>query len=171
MASPYDESLLASAPAATKKQLQHGYNSDLLAEKPVAATPPASNSRQNSRLDLEAYPQDGRSTSAIPPLEKPTPFYRTKKGIIILIVAFVVIVAAVVGGAVGGTKKKSSNSNVGVGVGGTAPSGTQGVGGKTPSSTSSGASHSTASSTSTTTSPITTGSSPPGGGEGAGPGQ
>ncbi|KDR78007.1 hypothetical protein GALMADRAFT_244978 [Galerina marginata CBS 339.88] len=94
----YDESLLASAPVATKAQLQSGYNPDLLVEK---HTPPP------SRQGITPAPaRDGRDleSQAVPPK---APFYRTKKGIIIIAVAVVVVIAVVVGGAVGGSKKKN----------------------------------------------------------------
>jgi len=97
----YDENLLASAPAATKAQLQSGYNPDLLVEK---HTPPPS----RPSLTTPAPVRDGRDleSQSIPPKQ---PFYRTKKGIIIIVVAIIVIIAVVVGGAVGGSKKKNNN--------------------------------------------------------------
>ncbi|KAF8963284.1 hypothetical protein BDZ97DRAFT_1758768 [Flammula alnicola] len=112
----YDEQLLASAPVATKAQLQSGYNPDLLVEK----TPPASSSRH----DLE----DGRDFGQTPrpepdgkPLPPKAPFYRTKKGIIIIVVALVVVIAAVVGGAVGGSRKKTNNQSTSQSVSSQAP--------------------------------------------------
>ncbi|KIK01673.1 hypothetical protein K443DRAFT_678215 [Laccaria amethystina LaAM-08-1] len=94
----YDESLLAAAPAATKQQIQGGYNPDLLKEKVSASvTPPP--------RDVEAQ-LPSREVSITP---APTPFYRTKKGLIIIAVAAVVIIAAVVGGAVGGSKKHKNS--------------------------------------------------------------
>jgi len=110
----YDENLLASAPAATKAQLQGGYTTDLLAEK---ATPPSS--QRGHGRDVEP----GRSSNGSSKPSKPTPpeapltpaklpFYRTKKGIVILaVVAAVVIIAAAVGGGVGGSRKKSNNTS------------------------------------------------------------
>lgn len=98
----YDETLLAAAPAATKKQIQGGYNPDLLQEKVTpSVTPPPRNVR-----DVEAQ-LPSREVSITP---APTPFYRTKKGVIIIaVVAAVVIIAAVVGGAVGGSKKHKTS--------------------------------------------------------------
>ncbi|KJA26537.1 hypothetical protein HYPSUDRAFT_75351 [Hypholoma sublateritium FD-334 SS-4] len=115
MSSPYDQSLLASAPAATRAQMQDGYNPDILNEKPAAPTPPASNSRQN----LEAY-GNGSTTPALAQegayvSPSKTPFYRTKKGIIVILVVLAVIIGAVVGGAVGGTRKKKTDTGVQVG--------------------------------------------------------
>ncbi|KAF8153761.1 hypothetical protein B0H34DRAFT_799719 [Crassisporium funariophilum] len=103
----YDESLLASAPVATREQLQSGYTTDLLTEK---ATPPT------SRRDLEAATTPmvvNREVAHTTPVK--TPFYRTKKGIIIIVVVVLVIIAAVVGGAVGGSKKKNPQLSQDVG--------------------------------------------------------
>jgi len=101
----YDEKLLASAPKATKAQLQDGYNSDLLAEKPStqAVDPEAANRIQT--------PVQGQEFT--PFTKKKGPFYTTKKGIIIIVVLVVaVIIAAVVGGVVG-SRNKSQNSVAG----------------------------------------------------------
>jgi len=96
----YDENLASLAPAATKAQLQSGYNPDLLVEK---QTPPP------SRQDLAPSrgPERERELESQSPPPK-QPFYRTTKGIIIIAVAIIVIIAAVVGGAVGGSKKHTS---------------------------------------------------------------
>jgi len=99
--SSYDENLLASAPKATRAQLQDGYNPDLLAEK-TSSTPTI------PHVDPElANHRPAAVQREDVPLTK-TPFYGTKKGIIIIVVVIVVIIAAVVGGAVGGTRKKNS---------------------------------------------------------------
>jgi len=95
----YDENLLESAPAATKAQLQSGYNPDLLKDKPTAS--------MSSRQDLTLPPNRDAEKQLPPPK---TPFYRTTKGILIILVAAAVVIAAVVGGAVGGTKKHHSSA-------------------------------------------------------------
>jgi len=99
----YDANLLASAPVATKAQLQDGYDPVLLAEKQTPLP---------SRRDLEAgVPAGETRDTAITPTKQP--FYRTKKGIIIIFVAVIVIIAVVVGGAVGGSshKKKTTSAS------------------------------------------------------------
>jgi len=116
MSSPYDESLLASAPKATKSQLQSGYNPDLLVEK-TSSTPTSAVDPEIANLRSPVVRRDGAGAD-FPLTEQKVPFYRTKKGIIIIItVLFIVIIAVVVGGAVGGTRKKKSitiNSNGGL---------------------------------------------------------
>ncbi|KAJ3509641.1 hypothetical protein NLJ89_g5111 [Agrocybe chaxingu] len=98
----YDANLLAQTPAATKAQLQGGYNADILNEK----TTPSPPSRRTTG-DVEA----ARPTpAAAPPPPPKTPFYRTRKGVIIIVVALIVVIAAVVGGAVGGTRNRSSST-------------------------------------------------------------
>ncbi|KIM37804.1 hypothetical protein M413DRAFT_256240 [Hebeloma cylindrosporum] len=93
----YDENLLASAPAATKAQLQSGYNPDLLVEKPTSP---------RSRRDVEARGSSPVEKADHEPMPPKVPFYRTRKGLIIIaVVAIAVIIAAAVGGAVGGKKK------------------------------------------------------------------
>jgi len=90
----YDENLLASAPVATKAQLQSGYNPDLLVEK---TTPPP-----RPRRNLEAGDTSPIEQADHEPMPPKVPFYRTKKGMIIIaVVAIVVIIAAAVGGGVG----------------------------------------------------------------------
>ncbi|KAK0477594.1 hypothetical protein IW261DRAFT_268164 [Armillaria novae-zelandiae] len=109
--SGYDEALLADAPAATRAQLQEGYNPDILRPN---RTPPV---RNDSDPDPES--QSGPPTSkehlplsaeSSPPLRR-IPFWRTRKGIIIIVIAVIVVIGAVVGGAVGGTVGKSSSSS------------------------------------------------------------
>jgi len=148
----YDSTLLASAPAATKSQLQEGYATDLL-EKPVPSPgqsrPDLHDQSNNAQRDIERQ-------QALPPAK--VPWYRTKKGIIILAVALIVIIAAAVGGGVGGSKKKKNNTDAasqqaGSAGGGQGASGTsssagssvsgssttgapsQGAGGQTPTAT------------------------------------
>ncbi|CAA7263953.1 unnamed protein product [Cyclocybe aegerita] len=100
----YDANLLAQTPAATKAQLQGGYNADLLNEK---TTPSPSPPSRRTTGDVEA----ARPTpAAAPPSPPKAPFYRTRKGIITIVVALIVVIAAVVGGAVGGTRNRSSST-------------------------------------------------------------
>ncbi|KIJ93547.1 hypothetical protein K443DRAFT_12797 [Laccaria amethystina LaAM-08-1] len=80
----YDETLLA---ATTKKQIQ---------KVTASVNPPLAR-------DIE----DAREVRITP--AAPTPFYRTRKGVIIITVAAVAIIAAVVGGAVGGWKKHKNS--------------------------------------------------------------
>jgi len=100
----YDANLLASAPVATKAQLQSGYNPELLAEK---TTPPS------SKPDLEARGSSPvKRTEYVPPIlpKAKAPFYRTRKGIIIVVVVLVVIIAAAVGGGVAASKAKNKHA-------------------------------------------------------------
>ncbi|KAK0218971.1 hypothetical protein IW262DRAFT_1483336 [Armillaria fumosa] len=109
--SGYDEALLAEAPAATRTQLQEGYNPDILRPN---RTPPVRND-----TDPDPESQSGPPTSkehlplsaeSSPPLRRIL-FWRTRKGIIIIVIAVIVVIGAVVGGAVGGTVGKSSSGN------------------------------------------------------------
>jgi hypothetical protein len=110
----YDSTLLASAPAATKTQLQEGYTTDLL-EKPTASPAHSRPDLHDGRDSTSGTPNHQRDLerqqafAAAPPTK--VPWYRTTKGLIILAVAFVVIIAAAVGGGVGGSKKKHNNSD------------------------------------------------------------
>ena len=47
---------------------------------------------------------------SIPPKPLPTPFYRTRRGIIIIAVVVAVALAAIIGGAVGGSLKSKSST-------------------------------------------------------------
>ncbi|KAF5329542.1 hypothetical protein D9619_009363 [Psilocybe cf. subviscida] len=129
----YDSTLLASAPAATKSQLQEGYATDLL-EKPTA-------SPSQSRPDLHNgsssnIHRDVERQQPLPPTKAKVPWYRTTKGIIILAVAFIVIIAAAVGGGVGGSKKKKNNDDaVSQGAGSAGAGGQSGAGAPAGSST------------------------------------
>ncbi|KAM6493069.1 hypothetical protein JOM56_011203 [Amanita muscaria] len=122
----YDESLLRDAPVATRKQLQEGYTTDLLAshkslnrtQSPLpdgatAAIPPTA-----LRADLEQgqRSQDGFNhytplSEKVIPSSNRIPFWRTTKGIIIIAVLAIIIVGVVVGAAVGTTVHKSSVTN------------------------------------------------------------
>ncbi|KAK0502523.1 hypothetical protein EDD18DRAFT_695097 [Armillaria luteobubalina] len=109
--SGYDEALLAEAPAATKTQLQEGYNPDIL--RPNRTTPvrndtdPDPESQSGPPTSKEHLPLSAESS----PPSRRIPFWRTRKGIIIIVIAVIVVIGAVVGGAVGGTVGKSSSSN------------------------------------------------------------
>jgi len=109
----YDEKLLASAPKATKAQLQDGYNPDILIEKkPTPKTP-----KTIVVVDPEAAKRDQtpvqREESSSLITEKKRPFYTTMKGIIIIaIVVIAIIIAAVVGGVVGSRNSKAQNDVV-----------------------------------------------------------
>ncbi|KAJ7597733.1 hypothetical protein C8J56DRAFT_327305 [Mycena floridula] len=95
MSSPYDQSLLAAAPVATKAQLQEGYNADLLAPPTRRPTNPENGVPSNEKV--------------VPALPR-VPFWRTTKGLIIIGVAAVVIVVAIVVGAVVGSKHKAKST-------------------------------------------------------------
>jgi hypothetical protein len=108
----YDSTLLASAPAATKSQLQEGYTTDLL-EKPTASPAHSRPDLHDGRDSTTATPNHQRDVERQQAFAAPAkvPWYRTTKGLIILAVAFVVIIAAAVGGGVGGSKKKKNNND------------------------------------------------------------
>ncbi|KAG6831374.1 hypothetical protein H0H87_005304 [Tephrocybe sp. NHM501043] len=130
----YDQTLLATAPAATKAQLQGGYTTDLLHSNQGNATPPPFSA---SQADVERGLVHKESSHVAP--TRALPFWRTRKGMIIIFVAIIVILAAVIGGAVGGTVGKNNTSNGSSGDGqqpGTVGSGGDGVdsgGSSTPS--------------------------------------
>jgi len=113
----YDENLLEEAPAATRAQLQEGYNVDLLDERRPQrsrsthvpnATPPVSSTTPRPNVPVlgsqEKFQERGSSPS--PSSKKRLPFWRTTAGIITIVVVVIVIIGAVVGGAVGGTVGK-----------------------------------------------------------------
>jgi len=105
----YDQNLLGAAPAATKEQLQEGYNVDLLKGRRGASTTPAPPPHST---DVEAAfrrPKEYNPVDASAPGKPRTSFFQTTRGRIVIIVA-VIVVIAVVGGAVGGTvgKKKTA---------------------------------------------------------------
>jgi len=148
----YDENLLASAPKATKAQLQSGYNPDLLLEK---ATPPRSRPSTGNNAGGNS-PVEQADHEPMPPK---VPFYRTRKGIIIIVVvAIVVIVAAAVGGGVGGKHKKKQTNIAQQGAGAS----TEGGATSTPTTGHSQITHGTT----TTPSPATATTSPPAQGAG-----
>ncbi|KAF8809970.1 hypothetical protein BYT27DRAFT_7187300 [Phlegmacium glaucopus] len=134
--SHYDESLLASAPKATKAQLQDGYNPDLLVEKNSSSVPASVIDPEAANHHANAV---GREEGAVLPPTKKLPFHHTQKGIIVIVVLVVIIIAVVVGGAVGGTRAKhgskiasnatsSATANASVIINGAAPaSSTTGV--------------------------------------------
>jgi len=103
----YDANLLASAPVATKAQLQSGYNPDLLAEK---TTPPPSKPDLEARGSSPVVQTDYERPIPIPPK---VPFYRTRNGIIAIVVVLAVIIAAAVGGGVAGSRKKTITATQG----------------------------------------------------------
>ncbi|KAK2460416.1 hypothetical protein APHAL10511_007581 [Amanita phalloides] len=129
----YDESLLRSAPAATREQLQEGYNADLLAtpvrsksvhkpgpirQVPSGAAPPIPpaplRSGTASEIEQGTIPGANPTNSYTALGEKAAegekrPFWRSKAGIIVVIIVIVVVIGAVVGGAVGGTVSRHSN--------------------------------------------------------------
>ncbi|KAF8646188.1 hypothetical protein AX16_007332 [Volvariella volvacea WC 439] len=107
----YDHNLLASAPAATKKQLQEGYTTEILA--PVRKPEPAPAAASDPEL---AQPRSGsRPPTTIDDAdyypEKKVPFWRTTKGIVIIVIAVIAVLGAVIGGAVGGTVGRNNNSS------------------------------------------------------------
>jgi len=135
VADSYDENLLREAPAATREQLQEGYNPDLLVaparhksvrrQSPILSTPPGAAAPalpglahpHGSDMEQGNVVSTGKSSNSYDLLrEKPeesgkTPFWRSKSGkIVIGIIVALVIIGAVVGGAVGGTLSKKSNN-------------------------------------------------------------
>jgi len=98
----YDANLLASAPKATKEQLQSGYTTDLLKPKP----------KSRRTRDLEAGQVDQKNTESSPAPSKiaPVPFYRSRKGIIVISIVVIVVLGAVIGGAVGATQGKKAHA-------------------------------------------------------------
>ncbi|KAG6900191.1 hypothetical protein C0993_001707 [Termitomyces sp. T159_Od127] len=92
----YDEALLATAPTSTKAQRQEGYSTDLLNSSSGTATPPISTTQVDVEHGLAQKEYNGA-------YKRPTPFFRTRKGIIIIAVLVIVILAAIIGGAVGGS--------------------------------------------------------------------
>jgi len=111
--SKYDENLLASAPKATKAQLQDGYNPDILVEKPTPnnATTAVVDPEAANRVQTPVKRQESGSFIN----EKKRPFYTTRTGIIVIAVALlVIIVVAVVGGVVGSRKTHDDSANSGV---------------------------------------------------------
>jgi hypothetical protein len=109
MSSQYDENLLASAPQATKAQLQGGYNPDILVEQ--TSSIPASPAVDPEVAEQPLIPAPRQSEDALPLTKKKVPYYATTKGIIIIVILVVVVIGAVVGGAVGGTRKKKTSSH------------------------------------------------------------
>ncbi|KAF9062342.1 hypothetical protein BDP27DRAFT_294725 [Rhodocollybia butyracea] len=102
--SSYDTQLLASAPEATREQLQEGYNPNLLQsgkKKDVDAELDSPNGK-------EGYPPS-TSFAQASSSRRAVPWFRTTRGIIIIVVVALVIIAAVIGGAVGGTRHKHKN--------------------------------------------------------------
>jgi len=98
----YDENLLASAPIATKEQLQEGYNPDILnPNRKANSSPPTPLRHPEAGLPSKEY-------VTLAPAR--LPFWRTTRGRIIIAIAVIVVIAAVVGGAVGGTHHKGSSS-------------------------------------------------------------
>jgi len=137
---PYDKDLLASAPAATKAQLQEGYTTDLLDPNHGKTSSPHLPQSEQSPLapqaDAERSVSPGKELNGYVSSTKPVPFWRTSKGIIIIIVAILVVLGAVIGGAVGGTRTSKKNNQV-TSNNGTTPNQTtnQGVGSAPPTST------------------------------------
>lgn len=112
MSSPssYDQGLLASAPAATRVQLQEGYTTDILDSPHGGSTSPHPTPLAPSHFAPQSDPELD-SVSASKELNghssktKTVPFWRTTKGIVLIILAIIVVLGAVIGGAVGGTRK------------------------------------------------------------------
>lgn len=132
----YDAALLSEAPQVDKKQVQEGYNADILSSpkpEPLKRTTDPSNTdhspagRSNTSLIPPApqpepirvtengshikHPTRAPGAPAAPAKSTKTPFLKTKKGLIILgAVLVAIIIAAVVGGVVGSRKSKSDDS-------------------------------------------------------------
>ncbi|KAG6830926.1 hypothetical protein H0H92_013854 [Tricholoma furcatifolium] len=160
----YDETLLASAPAATKAQLQEGYTTDILHSSAGNATPPPFSA---SQADVEQGFAHKESNGAA--TTRPVSFWRTAKGLTIIVIAVIVVLAAVIGGAVGGTvgknKKTDTSSSIGTGGGGQSQGSggvgaSQGIGGSATGSTASQSTFSVFQST-VQTQPATTDDSAP----------
>ncbi|KAJ7500787.1 hypothetical protein B0H11DRAFT_766913 [Mycena galericulata] len=93
---PYDRTLLAQAPVATRAQLQEGYDSVLLAPNRRAK-----GNESDIALELKERPQQ-----RVKPVSSP---WGWRKPVLGLLIALVVI-AAIVGGAVGATARKKRTS-------------------------------------------------------------
>ncbi|KAF9508056.1 hypothetical protein BS47DRAFT_1350784 [Hydnum rufescens UP504] len=131
MPTGYDENLVASVPAASRADMQAGYNLDLLENRePTPALPrnvPASPGVPDPVIPGHAFESDveyGNNSTTIPKEyasaedglldhKRTTSFWRTTRAKVTLAVLIaVVIIAAVIGGAVGATAgKKSSHTN------------------------------------------------------------
>jgi len=108
----YDENLLASAPIATKAQLQDGYNPDILVDKNASLPTPKSAGVVDPEAANRVQTPVQRQQSDSLIKEKKRPFYTTKKGIIFIVVAvLVIIIVAVVGGVVGSRKARNGASS------------------------------------------------------------
>ncbi|KAJ7774163.1 hypothetical protein DFH07DRAFT_952421 [Mycena maculata] len=106
---PYDRSLLAQAPIATRAQLQEGYDSVLLAPN-RRANRTESDIALNAAVEPKATPQHAQPISRWP--------WRWKPAMALLIT--LVVIAVIVGGAVGGSlhkkrAKASTDALAGVG--------------------------------------------------------
>ncbi|KAF8730001.1 hypothetical protein AX14_005838 [Amanita brunnescens Koide BX004] len=133
----YDESLLREAPAATREQLQEGYNPDLLVTptrhksvrhtSPLLSTPPGAaapalpslSHPHGSDMEQGNIVSTGKSSHSYDLLReksegsRDTPFWATTSGkILIAVIVALVIIGAVVGGAVGGTVGHKSNKRL-----------------------------------------------------------
>ncbi|KAJ7145618.1 hypothetical protein C8R44DRAFT_723546 [Mycena epipterygia] len=108
----YDRSLLAQTPAATRAQLQEGYDSVLLAPN-----------RRARRTDSDLALNTGAGSKEQEPQEQPaaqvysgsgatttTSFWRRRGGKILGVILALVAIAAVIGAAVGATSHKRSSS-------------------------------------------------------------
>jgi len=94
---PYDQSLLAQAPVATRAQLQEGYDSVLLApNRRRIESDPALDSKEGERRRNVA----------------PPPFRAWRKPVLGLLITLVVI-AAILGAALGATARKRAHTSTG----------------------------------------------------------
>lgn len=127
----YDANLLASAPQATKEQLQvcvqvfhdvpranaaplqSGYTTDLLKPKKKQSRRAKDVEDGLASPKKQSRPSATTESSPAPSKMAPPPFYRRKMGIIVIVIVAIVVLAAIIGGVVGGTKKKTHINSAG----------------------------------------------------------
>jgi hypothetical protein len=102
----YDENLLKAAPAATKAEMQEGYNVDLLNQ-----TRNRPETRSRTTPAATASSSDPELAAAKPP-PRSVSFWGTNKGRYVILFIVIVVIGAVVGGAVGGTRKSKKNVSI-----------------------------------------------------------
>ncbi|KAI0075155.1 hypothetical protein K474DRAFT_1709222 [Panus rudis PR-1116 ss-1] len=172
----YDQSLLASAPVATRAEKQasgcEGYNVDLLTNARDVSKSNCSSPTPRALAPSVDNAESGRTKEAYGVVypSRTTSWYKTRKWIAIFTIIAIACVAAIIGGAVGGTlshKHKSNSSAISDDGGSTQPiSGpdqdSQGgvAGSNGPASSSSGSNSTTAAPASAPTATTTSASNP-----------
>ncbi|KAF5343896.1 hypothetical protein D9758_012114 [Tetrapyrgos nigripes] len=119
----YDQALLSQAAAPTRQQMQEGYQTDLLNARPAksSSSPSQTNVNAGSKEHLAGtHPyQNGAPGSGeraiLGSSQRPTPFWRSRTGIIAIVVGLVVIIAIAVGVGVGVSRSNKNNNSDGSG--------------------------------------------------------